>query len=153
MRLRSSTERAATIQGEHTPKMPMIIKKIISKKCHSRSYVTWKSTSLPVRKGFIACNKIEFASCAAWVSYAQIALQSRQVHKRSSSTLSWCWKCDSFPIKILSRLKARDYHIPVLMDTSDKGLIDIERFDLEPQRALFHGLLETEDYETIKISN
>ena len=38
-----------------TPKTPMMTKKTISKKCQSLSYVTWKSTSFPVRKGFIAC--------------------------------------------------------------------------------------------------
>ncbi len=27
------------------------------------------------------------------------------------------------------------------METSDRGLFDVERFDLEPDRALFHGLL------------
>ena len=27
------------------------------------------------------------------------------------------------------------------MDTSDRGLLDVERFDLEPDRPLFHGLL------------
>jgi hypothetical protein len=26
------------------------------------------------------------------------------------------------------------------MDTSDRGMLDVERFDLEPQRPLFHGL-------------
>jgi hypothetical protein len=37
-----------------TPKSPMRMKKPTSKKCQSRSYETWKSTSLPVRKGFMA---------------------------------------------------------------------------------------------------
>ena len=31
--------------------------------------------------------------------------------------------------------------IPVFMETSDRGLFDVERFDAEPARALFHGLL------------
>ena len=31
--------------------------------------------------------------------------------------------------------------IPVLMETSDRGVLDVERFDLEPDRPLFHGLL------------
>jgi hypothetical protein len=31
----------------------------------------------------------------------------------------------------------------VVMETSDRGLLDIERFDLEPDRPLFHGLLGT----------
>ena len=28
------------------------------------------------------------------------------------------------------------------MDTNDRGMIDIERFDLEPNRILFHGLID-----------
>ena len=51
-------------------------------------------------------------------------------------------ECDSLPIKLLSRIKAKELKIPVLMDTSDRGMIDIERFDLEPERLIFHGLLE-----------
>lgn len=37
-----------------TPNIPMIMKKTISKKCQSRSYVTWNNTNFPVRNGFIA---------------------------------------------------------------------------------------------------
>jgi len=50
-------------------------------------------------------------------------------------------ECDSLPIKISSRLMAKSMGIPVLMDTSDRGMIDIERFDLEPERPIFHGRL------------
>lgn len=49
-------------------------------------------------------------------------------------------ECDSLEIKIKSRIKARSCRIPVLMDTSDRGMVDIERFDLEPERPLLHGL-------------
>ncbi|MFC4873730.1 ThiF family adenylyltransferase [Negadavirga shengliensis] len=51
-------------------------------------------------------------------------------------------ECDSLPIKILSRLKAKEAGIPVLMDTSDRGMIDIERFDIIPKRPIFHGFLK-----------
>jgi molybdopterin/thiamine biosynthesis adenylyltransferase len=50
-------------------------------------------------------------------------------------------ECDSLPVKIESRLMAKSMGIPVLMDTSDRGMIDIERFDLEPERPIFHGKL------------
>ena len=50
-------------------------------------------------------------------------------------------ECDSIDIKILCRLKAKAHSIPVVMDTSDRGMLDIERFDLEKDRPLFHGLL------------
>lgn len=54
-------------------------------------------------------------------------------------------ECDSLDIKILCRKKARSAGIPVLMDTSDRGMIDIERFDLEPGKELFHGLLNEQN--------
>ncbi|MFA6262159.1 MAG: ThiF family adenylyltransferase [Bacteroidia bacterium] len=50
--------------------------------------------------------------------------------------------CDGLDVKILSRIKAREKGIPVIMDTNDRGMLDIERFDLEPQRPLFHGLVD-----------
>ena len=49
--------------------------------------------------------------------------------------------CDGLEIKINSRIKARALKLPVIMDTNDRGMIDIERFDLEPNRPLFHGLV------------
>ena len=42
-------------EGGRTPNIPSTTKKMISKKCQSRSYVTEKRTSLPLRYGFIAC--------------------------------------------------------------------------------------------------
>lgn len=50
-------------------------------------------------------------------------------------------ECDGLDMKIRMRQKARELQIPVLMDTSDRGMIDIERFDLEPARPLLHGLV------------
>ena len=50
-------------------------------------------------------------------------------------------ECDSLDMKYLVREAARARRIPVLMETSDRGVLDVERFDLEPDRPLFHGLL------------
>lgn len=50
-------------------------------------------------------------------------------------------ECDSLDMKALVRESARRARVPVLMETSDRGLLDVERFDLEPDRPLFHGLL------------
>lgn len=58
-------------------------------------------------------------------------------------------ECDSLEIKIKSRLQARAMQIPVIMDTSDRGMLDIERFDQEPERALLHGLAGTLDTHTL----
>ncbi|AWW31683.1 hypothetical protein DN752_16970 [Echinicola strongylocentroti] len=51
-------------------------------------------------------------------------------------------ECDSLPVKIQSRLKAKAMGIPVVMDTSDRGMMDIERFDLDSELPIFHGYLE-----------
>jgi molybdopterin/thiamine biosynthesis adenylyltransferase len=51
-------------------------------------------------------------------------------------------ECDSLDIKFLLRERARSEQIPVIMETSDRGMLDIERFDSEPDRAIFHGLVE-----------
>lgn len=64
-------------------------------------------------------------------------------------------ECDSLPVKISARLKAKSLGIPVLMDTSDRGMMDVERFDLDPDRPIFHGLLEIfgEENELLNILN
>ncbi len=59
-------------------------------------------------------------------------------------------ECDGLDIKILARYKARELRIPVLMDTSDRGMLDVERFDLEPDRPLLHGTIDNVDPKTIK---
>jgi molybdopterin/thiamine biosynthesis adenylyltransferase/nitroreductase len=51
-------------------------------------------------------------------------------------------ECDGVDVKILCRLKAKELRIPVLMDTSDRGMLDVERFDLEPDRPILHGLID-----------
>src|SRR3984885_12807933 len=55
-------------------------------------------------------------------------------------------ECDSLDMKASLRERARARRIPVLMATSDRGLVDVERFDLEPQRPILHGLLGDLDF-------
>lgn len=50
-------------------------------------------------------------------------------------------ECDSLDVKLVVRDVARRLRIPLIMETSDRGLLDVERYDLEPDRPLFHGLL------------
>jgi molybdopterin/thiamine biosynthesis adenylyltransferase/nitroreductase len=58
-------------------------------------------------------------------------------------------ECDSIDIKLKLRVTARLHRIPVLMETSDRSLIDVERFDLEPTRPIFHGLVGNIEPERI----
>lgn len=48
---------------------------------------------------------------------------------------------DDLQLKIETRIRARKLRIPVVMatDNGDNAIIDVERFDLEPDRKLFHG--------------
>lgn len=57
---------------------------------------------------------------------------------------------DGFDIKILSRLKARSLRIPVIMEGSDRCLVDVERFDLEPERSILHGFVDHLDVNLLK---
>ncbi|TWF44133.1 ThiF family protein [Chitinophaga polysaccharea] len=59
-------------------------------------------------------------------------------------------ECDGVDIKILSRIKAKELKIPVVMEMNDRGMIDIERFDLEPDRPLMHGLIPEVDIPTLR---
>lgn len=58
-------------------------------------------------------------------------------------------ECDGLDIKVLCRQKAKALGVPVLMDSSDRGTLDIERFDLEPERPLLHGFLDRLDVEKL----
>lgn len=58
-------------------------------------------------------------------------------------------ECDNLPLKIALRRRARQLRIPVLMATTEGDLLDVERFDLEPERPLFHGLCAGIDLDAI----
>lgn len=59
---------------------------------------------------------------------------------------------DSIDLKIIARLICREHKIPVLMatDNGDGIILDVERFDLEPEREIFHGLIPDMNPEELK---
>ncbi|MEU1175537.1 ThiF family adenylyltransferase [Streptomyces microflavus] len=59
-------------------------------------------------------------------------------------------ECDTPYVKVAAREYARELGIPVVMDANDRGLLDVERFDLEPHRPLLHGLLGTTTSEELR---
>lgn len=59
-------------------------------------------------------------------------------------------ECDGLDIKIKAREFAKKHQIPVIMDTSDRGMLDVERFDLEPKRPILHGRIEGVDSNKLK---
>jgi tRNA A37 threonylcarbamoyladenosine dehydratase len=50
-------------------------------------------------------------------------------------------ECDDLEMKVRLREHARAAGRPVVMATSHRGMLDVERFDLDPRRPPFHGLL------------
>src|SRR5690606_13526941 len=50
---------------------------------------------------------------------------------------------DDLGMKVRLRMAAKKAKVPVIMLTSleDSILVDVERYDLEPEREVFHGLL------------
>lgn len=56
---------------------------------------------------------------------------------------------DGFDIKVISRYKARELGIPVIMETNDRGMLDVERFDLDNELAIFHGLVSDEELQSM----
>lgn len=58
--------------------------------------------------------------------------------------------CDGLHTKIFARQKAKELKIPVVMNSSDRGTTDIERFDLEPDLPLLHGLIDHLDLTLVK---
>lgn len=58
-------------------------------------------------------------------------------------------ECDDLEIKLKSRIAARKLGIPVVMEASDRCLVDIERYDLEPNYPILHGIIDEEDIENV----
>ena len=59
---------------------------------------------------------------------------------------------DSLDLKAAARVLCKKHKIPVLMatDNGDSVLLDVERFDLEPDRTIFHGLVDAAVFSNIK---
>lgn len=50
-------------------------------------------------------------------------------------------ECDGLDIKIFAREEAKKRQIPVVMEMSDRCMLDIERYDLNPDYPILHGLI------------
>ncbi len=59
-------------------------------------------------------------------------------------------ECDDLYMKFAIRQQARRLGIAVVMDTNERGLLDVERFDREPQRPWFHGNVGDVEVEKLK---
>ena len=59
-------------------------------------------------------------------------------------------ECDTIETKLLARVAARENRTPLIMETNDRGMIDIERYDLNKDYPYLHGLLNDVTYEQLK---
>lgn len=59
-------------------------------------------------------------------------------------------ECDGLDIKIISRIKAKALKMPVVMEMNDRGMLDIERYDLEQDYPMMHGLIPDIDINKLK---
>jgi len=57
---------------------------------------------------------------------------------------------DDIPLKFACRTACKKARVPVVMatDNEDGAVIDVERFDLEPERPIFHGRVQVADNAT-----
>lgn len=58
--------------------------------------------------------------------------------------------CDGLYTKIFARQKAKAFGIPVVMNSSDRGTTDIERYDLNSTLPILHGLIDHLDLNLVK---
>ncbi|MCV7170329.1 Rv1355c family protein, partial [Mycobacterium manitobense] len=96
---------------------------------------------LGVNKAHVAARRIAEVDPYLPVRVFEAGLTSETVDEFLDGLDIVVEECDSLDMKAVLRLGARARGIPVVMATSDRGLIDIERFDLEPDRPILHGLL------------
>ncbi len=62
-----------------------------------------------------------------------------------------CDACDDLSAKALLRREARKRELPVIMETSDRGMLDIERYDLPDSipEGYLHGRIDEETMEEL----
>ena len=58
--------------------------------------------------------------------------------------------CDGLTTKIFARQEAKKLGIPVVMNSSDRGTTDVERFDLDNSLPILHGMVDHLNLEDAK---
>ncbi len=60
-------------------------------------------------------------------------------------------ECDGIEVKILARERAKEKKVPVIMSMSDRGMLDVERYDEISDYPILHGLVpENVSYDFLK---
>ncbi|MDI9954135.1 Rv1355c family protein [Rhodococcus sp. IEGM 1305] len=104
---------------------------------------------LGVNKAVVAARRIAEIDPYVTVTLWEDGLDVESVAEFLDGTDVVIDECDSLDVKVSLRREARRRGLPVLMATSDRGLLDVERFDLEPDRPVFHGVIGDVDVESL----
>ncbi|MFC9836046.1 Rv1355c family protein [Rhodococcus sp. NPDC127530] len=104
---------------------------------------------LGVNKAVVAARRIAEIDPYVTVTLWEGGLDVESVAEFLDGTDVVIDECDSLDVKVSLRREARRRGLPVLMATSDRGLLDVERFDLEPDRPVFHGVIGDVDVESL----
>ncbi|PJE50500.1 MAG: hypothetical protein COV29_03775 [Candidatus Yanofskybacteria bacterium CG10_big_fil_rev_8_21_14_0_10_36_16] len=107
-------------------------------------------------------NKTHIAAHEVWEldPFAKLALWDQGINNKNINQFLlkpkldvFIDEMDSLDLKIKARKICQKNKIPVLMatDNGDGVILDVERFDIEPNRKLFHGLAS--DIENENVSN
>ncbi|GAF50737.1 Rv1355c family protein [Rhodococcus wratislaviensis] len=104
---------------------------------------------LGVNKAVVAARRIAEIDPYVTVTLWEDGLDTGSVAEFLDGTDVVIDECDSLDVKVSLRREARRRGLPVLMATSDRGLLDVERFDLEPDRPIFHGVIGDVDVESL----
>ncbi|MDE2020023.1 MAG: ThiF family adenylyltransferase [Patescibacteria group bacterium] len=101
----------------------------------------------------LGVSKIELAARDVWGMdpFAKLYLWDKGVSRREIGKFLtgaprldvFIDEMDNLEVKVAARLIAKRERIPVLMatDYGDSVLLDVERFDREPRRPIFHGIV------------
>ena len=107
-------------------------------------------------------NKAEVAAEEVWLldPYADLHIFDKGINKDNLHDFIlgdpkldvFIDEMDSIDLKFEARFLCKENRIPVLMatDNGDSVILDVERFDLEPQREIFHGLVGEMHKEDLK---
>ncbi|MFZ2176440.1 MAG: Rv1355c family protein [Rhodococcus sp. (in: high G+C Gram-positive bacteria)] len=104
---------------------------------------------LGVNKAVVAARRIAEIDPYLDVSLWENGLETESVEDFLSGIDVVVDECDALDVKVSLRREARRIGLPVLMATSDRGLLDVERFDLDPERPIFHGMIGDIDVDSL----
>lgn len=117
------------------------------------TYSLSNANRVPLRLDEISLSKTEATARSLWehnpyqdVRYYPEGVNPQNINSFCVSGGLQCLidACDDFDLKVKMRLEAKKQAIPVVMMTNlgDSVLIDVERYDQDPDYPVFHGALD-----------